>query len=66
MCRMRNPTLSPSSSKTVSAAMKLSGLREAHLRVEGQTSAALVYGLTATSGCRFEFGQISCSLPVAV
>ena len=38
--------------------MKLSGLREAHLRVEGQTSAALVYGLTPPKRGRFEFGQI--------
>jgi len=38
--------------------MKLSGLREAHLRVEGQTSAALVYGLTPPRRGRFEFGQI--------
>ena len=38
--------------------MKLSGLREAYLRVEGQTSAALVYGLTPPRRGRFEFGQI--------
>ena len=38
--------------------MKLSGLREAHLRVEGQTSAALIYGLTPPRRGRFEFGQI--------
>ena len=38
--------------------MKLSGLREAHLRVDGQTSAALVYGLTPPRRGRFEFGQI--------
>jgi uncharacterized protein (DUF58 family) len=38
--------------------MKLSGLREAHLRVDGQTSAALVYGLTPPKRGRFEFGQI--------
>jgi uncharacterized protein (DUF58 family) len=37
--------------------MKLSGLREAHMRVEGQTSAALVYGLTPPKRGRFEFGQ---------
>ena len=37
--------------------MKLSGLREAHLRVDGQTSAALVYGLTPPKRGRFEFGQ---------
>jgi uncharacterized protein (DUF58 family) len=37
--------------------MKLSGLREAKLRVDGQTSAALVYGLTAPKRGRFEFGQ---------
>ncbi len=39
--------------------MRLSGLREAHLRVEGQTSAALVYGLTPPKRGRFEFGQIA-------
>jgi uncharacterized protein (DUF58 family) len=38
--------------------MKLSGLREAHLRVAGQTSAALIYGLTPPRRGRFEFGQI--------
>jgi len=37
--------------------MKLSGLREAHLRIEGQTSAALVYGLTPPRRGRFEFGR---------
>jgi uncharacterized protein (DUF58 family) len=39
--------------------MKLSGLREAQLKVEGQTSAALVYGLTPPKRGRFEFGQIA-------
>jgi uncharacterized protein (DUF58 family) len=39
--------------------MKLSGLREAKLRVEGQTSAALVYGLTPPRRGRFEFGRIA-------
>ena len=39
--------------------MKLSGLREAHLRVAAQTSAALVYGLTPPKRGRFEFGQIA-------
>jgi uncharacterized protein (DUF58 family) len=39
--------------------MKLSGLRDAHMRVEGQTSAALVYGLTPPKRGRFEFGQIA-------
>lgn len=39
--------------------MKLSGLREAHLRVEGQTSAALVYTLTPPKRGRFEFGRIA-------
>ncbi|HUS09059.1 MAG TPA: DUF58 domain-containing protein [Pyrinomonadaceae bacterium] len=39
--------------------MKLSGLREAHLRVEGQTSAALVYTLTSPKRGRFEFGRIA-------
>ncbi|HYE65742.1 MAG TPA: DUF58 domain-containing protein [Pyrinomonadaceae bacterium] len=37
--------------------MRLSGLREARLRVEAQTSAALVYGLTPPRRGRFEFGQ---------
>ena len=39
--------------------MKLSGLREAQMRVDGQTSAALVYGLTPPKRGRFEFGQIA-------
>jgi uncharacterized protein (DUF58 family) len=39
--------------------MKLSGLREAKLRVQGQTSAALIYGLTPPRRGRFEFGQIA-------
>jgi uncharacterized protein (DUF58 family) len=39
--------------------MKLSGLREAALQVDGQTSAALVYGLTPPKRGRFEFGQIA-------
>jgi uncharacterized protein (DUF58 family) len=39
--------------------MKLSGLREAQTRVEGQSSAALVYGLTPPKRGRFEFGQIA-------
>jgi uncharacterized protein (DUF58 family) len=39
--------------------MKLSGLREAHMRVEGQASATLVYGLTPPKRGRFEFGQIA-------
>ena len=39
--------------------MKLSGLREAHMRVEGQSTAALVYGLTPPKRGRFEFGQIA-------
>ena len=38
--------------------MKLSDLREAKLRVDGQSSAALVYGLTPPKRGRFEFGQI--------
>lgn len=40
------------------AQMKLSDLREAKLRVDGQSSAALVYGLTPPKRGRFEFGQI--------
>lgn len=39
--------------------MKLSGVREARLTVEGQTTAALVYGLTPPKRGRFEFGQIA-------
>ncbi|HEV2827001.1 MAG TPA: DUF58 domain-containing protein [Pyrinomonadaceae bacterium] len=39
--------------------MKLAGLRQAHMRVEGQTSAALVYGLTSPRRGRFEFGRIA-------
>lgn len=39
--------------------MKLSGLREAYMNVEGQTSAALVYGLTPPKRGRFQFGQIA-------
>jgi uncharacterized protein (DUF58 family) len=39
--------------------MKLSGLREAKVRVDGQTTAALVYGLTPPKRGRFEFGQIA-------
>jgi uncharacterized protein (DUF58 family) len=37
--------------------MKLSGLREARVRLEAQRSAALVYGLTPLRRGRFEFGQ---------
>jgi uncharacterized protein (DUF58 family) len=40
------------------ARMKLSDLREGAMRVEAQTSAALVYGLTPPKRGRFEFGQI--------
>lgn len=39
--------------------MKLSGQREAYMRVGAQTSAALVYGLTPPKRGRFEFGQIA-------
>lgn len=39
--------------------MKLSGLREAQLRVEAQSSAALVYGLTPPRRGLFEFGSIA-------
>jgi uncharacterized protein (DUF58 family) len=38
--------------------MKLHGLRQAHMRIEGQTSAALIYGLTPPKRGRFVFGQI--------
>jgi uncharacterized protein (DUF58 family) len=39
--------------------MKLSGLREGYLRVDGQMSAALVYGLRPPKRGRFEFGAIA-------
>jgi len=39
--------------------MKLTGAREAHLNIEAQTSAALVYGLTPPKRGRFEFGLIA-------
>ena len=39
--------------------MKLSGLREANVRVEAQSSVALVYGLTPPRRGRFEFGKIA-------
>ena len=39
--------------------MKISGLREANLRVEAQSSLALVYGLTPPKRGRFEFGKIA-------
>jgi uncharacterized protein (DUF58 family) len=39
--------------------MRLSSLRAAYLKVEGQTSATLVYGLTPPKRGRFQFGQIA-------
>lgn len=39
--------------------LKLSGLREAKLRVDAQSSVALVYGLKPPKRGRFEFGQIA-------
>src|SRR5258706_10222152 len=39
--------------------MKLSGAREARLEIDGQTTAALVYGLTPPKRGRFEFGLIA-------
>jgi len=39
--------------------MRLTGLREARVRVEAQTSAALVYGLTPPRRGRFTFGRIA-------
>lgn len=39
--------------------MKLTGAREARLNIEGQTGAALVYGLTPPKRGRFEFGLIA-------
>src|SRR6266851_4941404 len=38
--------------------MKLSGLREAKVRIDARTSAALVYGLTPARRGQFEFGII--------
>lgn len=37
--------------------MKLSGLRQARVRIEAQSSASLIYGLTPPGRGRFEFGQ---------
>ncbi|MBD0325900.1 MAG: DUF58 domain-containing protein [Pyrinomonadaceae bacterium] len=39
--------------------MRLNGLREARIRVEAQTSAALIYGLTPPKRGRFTFGLIA-------
>jgi uncharacterized protein (DUF58 family) len=39
--------------------MRLAGVREARLRVEAQTSAALSYGLTPPRRGRFEFGRVA-------
>ncbi len=39
--------------------MKLSGVREARLDIDAQTSAALVYGLTPPKRGRFEFGLVA-------
>ncbi|HEV2883265.1 MAG TPA: DUF58 domain-containing protein [Pyrinomonadaceae bacterium] len=39
--------------------MKLSGLREAKLRVDGQSSMSLVYGLTPPKRGRFQFGHVA-------
>ncbi|MFN2498061.1 MAG: DUF58 domain-containing protein [Pyrinomonadaceae bacterium] len=39
--------------------MKLSGLREAKIRIEARTSAALVYGLTPLRRGDFHFGRIA-------
>jgi len=43
--------------------MKLSGLREARMQVEAQTSAALSYGLTPPKRGRFEFGNTVARFP---
>jgi len=37
--------------------MKISGMREAKVRLEGQSSASLIYGLTPPKRGRFEFGR---------
>src|ERR1044072_3175217 len=39
--------------------MSLSGLREARMRVEAQTVASLLYGLTPPRRGRFEFGRVA-------
>src|SRR6478672_9410027 len=39
--------------------MKLSGLREAKIRIDARTSAALVYGVTPSRRGQFEFGRIA-------
>ncbi|HEY6120268.1 MAG TPA: DUF58 domain-containing protein [Pyrinomonadaceae bacterium] len=39
--------------------MRLAGPREADIRVEAQTSAGLIYGLTPPKRGQFEFGQIA-------
>ena len=39
--------------------MKLTGLREAKIRIDARTSAALVYGLTSSRRGEFHFGQIA-------
>lgn len=41
------------------AEMRLTGLREARVRVEAQMTAALIYGLTPPKRGRFHFGQIA-------
>ncbi|MGH9969350.1 MAG: DUF58 domain-containing protein [Pyrinomonadaceae bacterium] len=43
--------------------MKLSGLREARVHLEAQSSATLVYGLTPPKRGRFEFGQTAVRFP---
>src|ERR1700730_1224342 len=39
--------------------MKLSGTREAHVNLEAQTTASMIYGLTPPKRGRFEFGLIA-------
>jgi uncharacterized protein (DUF58 family) len=39
--------------------LKLSGLRQARIRIDAQTSARMIYGLTPTRRGRYEFGQIA-------
>ncbi len=43
--------------------MKLSGLREARVRLEAQSVATLIYGLTPPKRGRFEFGQTVVRFP---
>jgi len=59
---IQNPTAAPILLKVKDEyppQMKLTGLREVRLRVDGQTSASLIYGLTPPKRGRFQFGLIA-------